>query len=86
MGNKLRRIFTPTHEEMEENLQQFLKIYRELAKEKGCVTCKHCIHVASYPGFVTAEEFECDAGLECDTVLHTVKNCVKWQEKENMLH
>lgn len=82
MGNKLRRIFSPTPEDQEEIFQNLLKWHNNRKKERGCSTCKHCIHVINYPGFVTAEECECDAGLECDTVLHSVKKCPKWQEKE----
>ena len=63
--------------------------YEELKADKGCSTCKHCRHVRNYPGFVTGEECECNAGLECDTVLFRVKNCLKWvgryegEDKEN---
>ncbi len=76
--NKLRRIFNPTKEEQEEDRQKYKKLHYELAKEKGCSTCLHCIHVRNYPGFVTGEECECSAGLECDTVLFLVKNCPEW--------
>ena len=50
----------------------------ELAKKKGCSTCKHCVHVREFPDYVTGEECECSAGLECDTVLFSVKNCPEW--------
>ena len=76
--NKLRRIFNPTREEQEEDRQKYKALYYELAEKKGCSTCKHCIHVRNYPGFVTAEECECSAGLECDTVLFSVENCTEW--------
>ena len=73
-----RRTFKPTPEEEEEDMKRLMDLLRELAKEKGCVTCGHLKHVIDYPGFVTGEENECTAGLECDTVLYTVKNCQKW--------
>ena len=81
MENKLRRIFCPTEEEQLEDLKQYLTLHEKLKVKKGCSTCEHCIHVRNYPGFVTAEECECTAGLECDTVLFSVENCPKWQEK-----
>lgn len=80
MGNKLRRIFSPTPEEREENLRKYRNLFNDLKQKKGCSTCKHCVHVADYPDFVTAEECECKAELQCDTVLFTVKNCEKWEE------
>lgn len=83
MNNKLRRIFCPTLEEQEEDRKQLLEIHRELAKEKGCSTCAYIRHVIDYPGFVTGEAFECATGLECDTVLHTVKNCINWVDSES---
>ena len=81
MGNKLRRIFSPTPEERKEDLRKYRKIYNELKQEKGCSTCKHCVHVSDYPAFVIAEECECKVGLQCDTVLFTVKGCKKWEEE-----
>jgi len=54
------------------------RLYNEQKGNKGCSTCKNCKHVINYPGFVTAEESICTVGLECDTVLFTVKNCPKW--------
>lgn len=81
MSNKIRRIFNPTLEEQREDMERFLKLHRELAKDKDCPTCEHCKHVIDYPGFVTGEECICLAGLECDTVLFSVKNCPKWKER-----
>lgn len=49
--------------------------------EKSCLTCRNCMEMYRYPGFVTAEECECLQGLECDTILHSVKNCPKWDYK-----
>lgn len=80
MGNLLRRIFKPTSEEQEEDLKNFEAIFEGQAKRKGCITCSHCHHVISYPGFVTGEECECDAGLKCDTVLESVDNCPSWEK------
>ena len=80
MSNKLRRIFNPTPEEQAEDERRYKRIHDQLAKERECTTCKHCIHVIDYPGFVTGEENECDAGLKCDTVLYTVKDCPKWED------
>lgn len=80
MGNKLRRIFNPTPEEQAEDLAKFKKLHKEQAKERGCSTCKNIKHVVDYPGFVTGEENECTVGLECDTVLFSVKNCPLWED------
>lgn len=80
MGNLLRRIFCPTPEEVEEDLRNLKKIHDQQAKEKGCSTCEYCKHVIDYPGFVTGEESVCTEGLECDTVLFSVKNCSKWKD------
>ena len=54
------------------------RLYNEQKENKGCSTCKYCEHIYNYPGFVTAEESICKAGLECDTVWFTIKNCPKW--------
>jgi len=78
MNFDFRRTFKPTPEEIAEDEKRFLNLYKELAKEKGCSTCGHLKHVIDLPGFVTGEENECTEGLECDTVLYTVKNCPKW--------
>lgn len=85
MDNKLRRIFCPTPEEQKEDFERLKKIHNELAKEKGCSTCKYCVHVRYYPSFVTGEECECTAGLKCDTVLFSVSNCPKWEENKKFI-
>ena len=81
MSNSLRRLIAPTPEERAEDWARYKAIHDEVAKEKGCSTCKYCVKVKSYPDFVTAEECECKVGLECDTVLFSVKNCAKWEDK-----
>ena len=58
--------------------EEVKELYNKQKIYKGCSTCKHCVHVRNYPGFVTGEECECDAGLKCDTVFFSVKNCPKW--------
>lgn len=83
MANKLRRIFCPTPEEQKEDFERYKKLHDELAREKGCSTCKYCVRVRHYPGFVTGEECECTAGLKCDTVLFSVSNCPKWEEDKS---
>ncbi len=83
--NKLRRIFKPTKEEIEEDANKLLKLFDSLGN--CCVTCKHCKHVIDYPGFVTGEECICTVGLKCDTVLGTVKDCKSWESgREELLH
>lgn len=82
MSNKLYEIFCPTSKTNTERRRSFMKLYNEMALERGCVTCANCEHVQDYPGFVTAEECECKVGLRCDTVLHNVKNCKKWEKRE----
>ena len=80
--NKLRMIFDPTSEEVAALNQRMKKIFDEAAKSRGCSTCENIRHVVDYPGFVTGEENECTVGLECDTVLFSVKNCPKYKERE----
>lgn len=80
--NKLRSMFDPTPEEKAELYKRLKEIHDEAAKNKGCSTCKNIRHVIDYPGFVTGEENECTAGLECDTVLFRVNNCPLYEEKE----
>ena len=71
--NKLKCIFCEVYVE-----ELSLQLYNNQKADKGCSTCKFCTHVNNYPAYVTAEECKCTAGLECDTVLFTVKNCPKW--------
>lgn len=78
--NKLRRIFKPTEEEREDDIKRYLRIHDELKTERGCSTCANCATVRRIPGVATGEECECKAGLECDTVFFTVKNCPVWEE------
>ena len=73
--NKLRNIFSKS---LDDELYQ---LHKELAKYRGCPTCKHCIHVVNYPSYFTGEECECNIGLQCDTVLFTVTDCEKWEDK-----
>ena len=79
--NSFREIFDPTPEEEEKQRQQFQKIWNDALKKRGCTTCVNCIHVREYPDYVTGEECDCIAGLKCDTVLGTVKNCDQWIER-----
>ena len=74
--NKLRRIFNPTPEEEIEDNQKIIDMVSGFYKDRGCK------HVINYPGFVTGEECECTVGLECDTVLHTIKNCSKYIDND----
>ena len=61
--------------------EETLNLYNEFKSLKGCSTCKNCKHTKDYPAYVTAEECECTAGLECDTVNFTVKDCESWVGK-----
>lgn len=75
-----RRTFQLTPEEKAEDIRKLKKMWDESVKEHGCTTCANCEHVRRYPDFVTGEEHECKVGLECDTILGTVKNCEKYVE------
>ena len=86
MSNKLRRVFCPTKEEMEQQKELIRAIYNASKSERGCTTCANCVLVREYPGFVTGEECECSAGLKCDTVLGTVRNCEKYIEYDIEKH
>ena len=82
MTYDFRRIFNPTPEEEEEDRAKIKKLHDELAKKKGCSTCKNTYQVRRLPGFVTGEECICKAGLECDTVMFKVENCEKYEEAD----
>ena len=71
--NKLKCLFCDKYA-----LEKTKILYNEQKLERGCSTCECCKHVRNYPGFVTGEESICMAGLKCDTVNFTVKNCPKW--------
>ena len=58
--------------------EEIMRLYNEQKSDRGCSTCKNCEHKYNYPDYVTGEECVCTVGLECDTVLFTVKNCPKW--------
>ena len=45
--NKLREIFNKSFDE------KLYEIHKELAKNRGCSICKHCIHVVNYPSYIT---------------------------------
>lgn len=83
MVNNIQEIFNPTPEQLQKQIAEHKRIHYGLAVDKGCVTCKHCIHVRDYPGFVTGEECECDIGLTCDTILGSVTNCEKREDGWN---
>ena len=85
MGNKIRDIFYPSPERIATIRAIAKEIHDKEKVKRGCITCSHCHHVCDYPGFVTAEECECDAGLECDTVLHSIRNCNKWEDGWNRI-
>lgn len=73
--NKLKCLFN-CNDYVKEEIKE---LYDKKKADKGCSTCKHCKYVLHiYPAYVTAEESKCDAGLKCDTVLFSVKNCPKW--------
>lgn len=79
MGNKLREMFETTPEQLE----YLRNIHNEVAKKRGCSTCKWCVPDTEhyYPNWVTAERSKCLKGLECDTVLFSVKNCPEYVEE-----
>lgn len=72
--NKLKCLFN-CKEYVAEEVKE---LYDKQKVNKGCSTCKYCAHDHNYPGFITGEECVCNAGLKCDTVLFSVKNCPKW--------
>lgn len=61
------------------NTIAWIRWYLCEAEKKGCQTCRNCVDMYRYPGFVTAEECECMAGLECDTHFDRIKNCEKYE-------
>jgi len=81
MSNKLKRIFCPTPEELQEDIKRYQQLHDELKLQKGCITCKHYVHIQYLPGFVTGEEYKCDIGLNCDDALHFIINCDSWEEE-----
>lgn len=80
MRSVFRRVFFPTKEEQEQQKNFIRNIHNKNKVKRGCTTCANCVHVRDYPGFVTGEECECSVGLECDTVLDSVRNCERYIE------
>ena len=76
VGNLLRRIFSPTPEEQEEDRKNYERIFADLAKDKGCNTCEHYKSISHFHSYALKEW--CDIGNECDTAFHTVTNCPEW--------
>lgn len=75
-----RRTFQPTPEEKKKDTEFLQRLWDENKKKRGCLTCANCKHIRNYPGFVLGEENECTVGLECDTILDSVKNCEQYIE------
>lgn len=83
--NSFRRAFFPTEKEKEEKWKSYQKLCRDLAKEKGCSTCKFRIkkpNQPKLPDYILNEENMCIRGLECDTVVFSVKNCPLYKSEE----
>ena len=53
--------------------------HMQMSVLKSCSTCRNCMEMYRYPGFVTAEECECTEGLECDTYFDKVRDCPKYE-------
>ena len=49
MSNAIRRLFCPTPEEEAEDLAKFIALHKELAKDRGCETCRNTRHMVDYP-------------------------------------
>ena len=86
-NQKLKKwtIFPLTLEEQEKSRKNIEKLYNTMAQDKECSTCSHCIHVRAYPDFVMGEECECEVGLQCDTVLFSIKNCPSYEKSKLLL-
>lgn len=76
------QVFRPTQGEIEARNNLIKRLYEEEVVKKGCLACTHCHHVRRYPDYVTGEEYDCEAGLECDTILDTVKDCPSWEKQD----
>ena len=84
-----RRTFRPTPEEKKKDIEFLQRLWDENKKKRGCLTCANSKHIRNYPGFVLGEEYECIVGLECDTILDSVRNCEQyvegtWEETEDL--
>ena len=54
MANKIRELFCPTPEELEQQMKPFVAIFREQVSRKACCTCESYTRDDLYdPGFVT---------------------------------
>ena len=83
MMANFQKTFKPTAAQMQADKENYELTFAKLAKEQGCSTCRHCKpNGFDYPNQVTYERNYCDTGLECDTVLFSVKNCPKWEIRE----
>ena len=78
-----RRIWNPTEGEKKSDEEFNRKIFDDCVKEQGCSVCIHCKRVRHDDcGLCTAEDYDCEAGLKCDTVFFTVKNCPNFESRE----
>lgn len=81
MSNKLKRIFNPTYDERIEDYEEYKRLHEQFAKDRGCATCLHYIHIMYLPRLEPEDENGCMFGLKCDT--KKVRNCPKWEDYFN---
>ena len=77
--NKLRKIFFPSKEEIDNFNKQLKEIEEEAIKEKHCIVCKHYSYNGDVPGFVT---YEGDCDLKHTPFFGDI-SCIDWELKEN---
>lgn len=79
-------VFKPTPEEQAMQRTRMQKVFNMAAKDEGCSTCEYCVvntDLPYHPTFGMVEQNKCMQGLECDTVLFSVKHCPKYKKSED---
>lgn len=77
--NKLRKIFFPSKEEIDNFNKQLKEIEEKAIAEKHCIVCKHYSYDGYIPGFV-AYEGDCDLNLT--PFFKRDIPCIKWELEE----
>lgn len=75
MIGSFQEIFNPTPEQLKNQHELYLKIFKELTAEKGCVTCQYAYHVSD-------DEIGCYFNNEDPGIW--IKNCDDWEERDDI--
>ena len=79
--NKLWELFNPTLIDQLKDMKKMKDLHDKAAVEKGCATCRNKELIGEYnPSWYDCEKYRCTMGLECDTMLSSVKDCPMWED------